>query len=114
MAKNGKKMAKIVKMAKIQVKSQCALCSRNFQNVKLRLDLVEIWQFYVKSNFGKFKQSIMAFFEILDVLKFNFGQFEKFFKSQIDQNSNLWVSKIAKNDIFGPNELTKIWFHAKS
>ena len=37
-----------------------ALCSRNFQNVKLRLDFVTIiilLRFYVKSNFGEFKQS---------------------------------------------------------
>ena len=28
-----------------------ALCSRNFQNVKLRLDFVGIWWFYCHSNF---------------------------------------------------------------
>ena len=28
-----------------------ALCSRNFQNVKLRLDFVEVWSFYCHSNF---------------------------------------------------------------
>ena len=43
--------------------STLALCSRNFQNVKLRLDfcwkLITLLplQFYVKSNFGKFKRS---------------------------------------------------------
>ena len=39
-----------------------ALYSRNFQNVKLRLDFVKIWQFYSHSDFawnqiGKFKGS---------------------------------------------------------
>ena len=28
-----------------------SLCSRNFQNVKLRLDFVEIWSFYCYCNF---------------------------------------------------------------
>ena len=28
-----------------------ALCSRNFQNVKLRLDFIEIWLFYCQSDF---------------------------------------------------------------
>ena len=28
------------------------LCSRNFQNVKLRLDFVEIWWFYCQSDFA--------------------------------------------------------------
>ena len=28
-----------------------SLCSRNFQNVKLRLDFVEIWSFYHHSDF---------------------------------------------------------------
>ena len=29
-----------------------ALCSRNFQNVKLRLEFVEVWSFYRHSDFG--------------------------------------------------------------
>ena len=36
-----------------------SLCSRNFQNVKLRLDFVEIWSFYRHPDFtwnGEFKQ----------------------------------------------------------
>ena len=36
------------------------------------------------------------------------------FKSKMYQNSKFWVSKITKNDIFGPLELAKIWFHVKS
>ena len=31
--------------------SLASLCSRNFQNVKLRLDFVEIWSFYCHSEF---------------------------------------------------------------
>ena len=48
------------------------LCSRNFQNVKTRLDFVKIWsffpplRFYMKSSFGKFKWS-------KDVILVNFG-----------------------------------------
>ena len=41
------------------------ICSRNFQNVKLRVKTAQCWnsttclplRFYVKSNFGEFKQS---------------------------------------------------------
>ena len=45
-----------------------ALCSRNFQNVKLRLYFAEILSFhchsdfYVKSNFGEFRCSINVIF----------------------------------------------------
>ena len=42
--------------------SRSALCSRNFRNVKLRLDFVDFiilppFRFYMKSNFGEFKRS---------------------------------------------------------
>ena len=45
------------------------LCSRNFQNVKLRLDFVEIWsffpplRFYVKSNFANSNSPKMSFWQ---------------------------------------------------
>ena len=54
-----------------------ALCSRNFQNVKLKLDFVEmiilppVW-FYVKSNFGEFKRSKMSFLAIWETQNFEF------------------------------------------
>ena len=37
---------------KTYVKTCTSLCSRNFQNVKLRLDFVEIWWFFCHSNFA--------------------------------------------------------------
>ena len=60
-----------------------ALCSRNFENVKLRLDFVEIWSFYrlcdftwnqilVNSNSPK-----KSFLTILEVLEFDFSKFEQ-------------------------------------
>ena len=54
------------------------------------------------------------FLALLEVLNFNFCKFEPFLKSQIHQNSKLGVSKMAKNDILGPFEFAKIWFHVKS
>ena len=49
--------------------SSIPLCSRNFQNVKLRLDffwnsiiLPPLW-FYVKSNFGEFTRTIIVIFD---------------------------------------------------
>ena len=38
------------KNIKIKKKGSQPLCSRNFQNVKLRLDFVEIWSFYRHSD----------------------------------------------------------------
>ena len=35
----------------LRKKANYTLCSRNFQNVKLRLDFVEIWSFYLHSDF---------------------------------------------------------------
>ena len=69
----------------------CALCSRNIQNVNLRLDFVEIYafysqsdftwnqiwvnansNFYVKLNFGKFKLYKMSFLAISETPNFEF------------------------------------------
>ena len=58
--------------------SSKTLCSRNFQNVKLKKHGVEILQFarfYMKSNFGAFKQSKMSFLALLEVLNFNSSKF---------------------------------------
>ena len=79
--------------------SSKTLCSRNFQNVKLKKHGVEILQFarfYMKSNFGAFKQSKMSFLALLEVLDFNSSKFEPFLKHQIYQNSNLTVSEMVK------------------
>ena len=86
-----------------------ALCSRNFQNVKLRLDFVEIWSFYCHFNFmwnqilvnsKSLKMLFLAIWEILGNLELLKSKFR--------------TSKIVKNDIFGPFEFAKMWFHVKS
>ena len=65
-----------------EYKMRIALCSRNFQNVNLRLDIVEIWSFYQQSDFT-WNQSLpnsngpkMLFLPILEVPKFDFSKFE--------------------------------------
>ena len=63
--------------------AQISLCSRNFQNVKLRLDFVEIWSFYRHSDFTWNQILVnsngpkMSFLAILEVLNFDFSQFEQ-------------------------------------
>ena len=76
------------------------LCSRNFQNVKLRLDVVGTWLFYWHSNFtwnqflvNSYRPKI-SFLGILEVLNFNFSKFEqlsnpKFTKFQSLESLNL-------------------------
>ena len=97
-----------------------ALCSRNFQNVKLRLDFVELWSFYRRSDFTWNQVLVnsngpkMSFLPFLEILNFDFSKIWATFKSQIYQNSKFWVSEIAKNDNFGQFEFAKMWFHAKS
>ena len=66
-------------------------------------------RFYVKSNFSKFKQSKNV----------TFGNFRDFalwilVNLVLESCSKFRVSKFAKNDIFGPLEFVKIWFHVKS
>ena len=67
-----------------------------------RLIIITPHWFYIKPNFGEFKWSKNVIF----------GNFSNF------RDSELWIfgktSKIAKNDIFGPFEFAKIWFHVKS
>ena len=96
-----------------------ALCSRNFQNVKLRLDFVEIWSFYRHSDFtwnhiwGNSNSPEMLMLTILEHLNFDFsklGQLSSHIFTKI-QNSNF---KITKNNNFGQFEFAKMWFHAKS
>ena len=59
-------------------KFSSALCSRNFQNVKLRLDFVEIWLIYRHSDFtwnqilANYNGPKMLFLAILEVLNFHF------------------------------------------
>ena len=56
----------------------------------------------------------MLILTILEVLNFDFGKFEQLSSPFFPKNSKFRVSKIAKNDIFGPFEFAKIWFHVKS
>ena len=67
-----------------------ALCSRNFQNVKLRLDIVEMWSFYRHSDFtwnhilGNSNSPKMLMSTILEVFDFSKEQLSssKFTKIQ--------------------------------
>ena len=55
----------------------------------------------------------MSFLAILEVLNFDFSKFEQLSSPKFTKNSKFRVPKIAKNDIFGPFESTKIRFHIK-
>ena len=76
------------------------------------LIILPLLRFYVKSNFGKFKRSKMAFFAILEVLNFDFSKFEQFFKSQIYKNSNFRVYHIVKRQLL-MYKFCQNWFHVK-
>ena len=58
------------------MKVSFALCSRNFQNVKLRLDFVEIWSLYRHSDFmlnrilANSNSPNMSLLEIIEILNF--------------------------------------------
>ena len=74
-----------------------ALCSRNFQNVKLRLDLLNFDQFTATQilreiKFGEFKRSKMVNFDNYRGSEFWFWEIWATFKSKIYQNSkfSLW------------------------
>ena len=70
--------------------------------------------FYVKSNFGKFKQSKNVIFgnfrdsELWLYVNLGFESSSHLLKLKFRTSENV------KNDIFGPSEFTKIWFHVKS
>ena len=99
-----------------------ALCSRNFQNVKLRLDFVEVWSFYWHTDFT-WNQSWVYLNSPKNVIFGNFRDSEFWILVNLGLEScpNLLkskfrTSKIVKNDIFGPFEFiksTKIWFHVE-
>ena len=54
-----------------------ALCSRNFQNVKLRLDFLEIWQIYLHSDFTWNPILVNWNGPKMSFLNFDFGKFEQ-------------------------------------
>ena len=56
----------------------------------------------------------MSFLAILEVLNFDFSQFQQLSSPKFTKNSKFGVSKIAKNYIFGLTEFPKIGFHVKS
>ena len=59
----------------------------------------------------------MSFLAILEVLNFDFSQFQQLSSPKFTKNSKFRVSKIVKNDIlksFEPFEFAKIWFHVKT
>ena len=77
------------------------------------LILLSQLQFYVKSNFGKFKRPINVIFghfkdsELWNLVNFGLESCSNLLKSKYR------TSNIAKINIFGPFEFTKIWFHVK-
>ena len=79
-----------------------ALCSKNFQNVKWRLDFVEIWSFYCHSDF-MWNQILvnsngpkMLILTILEVLNFDFSNFEQFSSPKFTKNSKSESLKLPK------------------
>ena len=70
------------------ISNTVSLCSRNFQNVKLRLDYVEIWLFYRHSDFtwnqilANLNGPKMSVLKILEVLSFDFSKFEQLSNSK--------------------------------
>ena len=76
----------------LQKLSKCEVIEAWCGNFTICLPL----RFYMKSNFGEFKQSKMSFLALLEALNFNFSKFEPFLKSQIYQNSNLTDSEMVK------------------
>ena len=79
-----------------------ALCSRNFQNVKLRLDFVEIWSIYRNSNFtwnqilANSNSPKMLFLSILEVLNFDFSHFEQLLSPKFTKIQNSESLKLPK------------------
>ena len=56
----------------------------------------------------------MSFLAILEVLNFDFSQFQQLSSPKFTKNSKFTVSKITKTDLFGPFEFAKICFDVKS
>ena len=70
------------------ISNTVSLCSRNFQNMKLRLDYVEIWSYYHYSDFtwnhilGNSNSLKIWILTILEVLNFDFSKFEQLTSSK--------------------------------
>ena len=93
-----------------------ALCSRNLQNVKLRLDFVEIWSFNRHSDFTwnqilvNSNSPKMSFLAILDTLMFEFWLILGLEKGSNLLKSKFKTYKMGKNNIFGLFEKPKFDF----
>ena len=103
-----------VKELSFRLDKKTALCSRNFQNVKLRLDFVEIWSFYRHSELtwnhilGNSNSPKMSFLAILEVLNLDFSKSEplsspKFTK--IQSSESLKLPKMAFLDCWNSPKL---------
>ena len=83
-------------------KEDMSLCSRNFQNVKLRLDLVEIWSFYRISDFTWNQLLVnsngpkMLILAILEVLNFDFSKFEQLSSTKFTKIQSLEALNLPK------------------
>ena len=55
----------------------------------------------------------MSFLAILEVLNFDFSKFEHFSNAKFTKIQGS-VSRIAKNNIYGPFEFANIWLNVKS
>ena len=121
-------LAESVRGIEVQTEIKKKLWNQNFYTVfsftmlqKLSKCEVRAWlcrnmiilpslRFHVKSNFGEFKWSKNVNFDYFR----GFSNFEQLSSPKFTKNLKFRVSETAKNDISGPFEFTKIWFHVKS
>ena len=86
----------------LRKKANYTLCSRNFQNVKLRLDFVEIWSFYLHSDFtwnpilANSNGPKILILTILKGLNFYFSKFELLSRPKFTKNSKFRVLNCQK------------------
>ena len=106
------KMTSVFPWKKIHI----SLCSRNFQNVKLRLDFVEFWSFYLHSDFpwnpilANSNGPKMSFLASWETLNFAFLVNLGLESCSNLLKSKLRTSKIVKSNIFGQFEFAKLDF----
>ena len=96
-----------------------SLCSRNFQNVELRLDFDEIWSFYRLSDFT-WNQILMnsngpkmLILTILKFLNFDFCKFEQLSSPKLTKILSSESLKLPKKT-FLIVWICQKWFHVKS
>ena len=93
-----------------------ALCSRNFQNVKIKLDFVEIWSIYNHFDFTR-NQILansngpkMSFMAILESWALNFGKFGTWKLLRLTKNQISEPLRFPKTSIFDHLNLPKFDF----